>query len=200
MPPQSPALAAREVGLFAVRKSHGSRTAGSAQASNEASTTFMLARDRCFPTSKFELLGGSKAFACFRVPLGEVDKCSCWACSLQDSAAHLSQAKRSSSGKARPVNDRKPGGGGRTRTYGDLEEIPVRQVCIETARAMVETWKDSWFEEGSRLIYIGRAGSSTTSCLSLSIQHLDRSCGVVVGRLEIVTPITARAVKKRDCS
>ncbi len=39
--------------------------------------------------------------------------------------------------------------------YGDLEEVLVGQgLYRDEAHAMVETWKDSWFEEGSRLIYI----------------------------------------------
>ncbi|MGA8436726.1 MAG: hypothetical protein WB762_08510 [Candidatus Sulfotelmatobacter sp.] len=60
--------------------------------------------------------------------------------------------------------------------YGDLEETLVGQgLYRDEAQAMVETWKDSWFEEGSPLIYIVRAGSSTRSCLSESIQCRGRS-------------------------
>ncbi len=43
--------------------------------------------------------------------------------------------------------------------YGDLEEILVGQgLYRDEAHAMIETWKDSWFEEGSRLIYIVPSG------------------------------------------
>ena len=38
---------------------------------------------------------------------------------------------------------------------GDLEGILVAQgLYPDEAHAMVKTWRDSWFEEGSRLIYI----------------------------------------------
>jgi len=38
---------------------------------------------------------------------------------------------------------------------GDLEEILVGHgLYRDESHAMVETWKDSWFEEGSRQIYI----------------------------------------------
>ena len=40
----------------------------------------------------------------------------------------------------------------------DLENALVAQGLFpREAHAMVETWRDSWFEEGSRLIYIVRA-------------------------------------------
>src|SRR5215831_10963613 len=39
--------------------------------------------------------------------------------------------------------------------YGDLEDILVaRGLYRDEAHAMVETWRSSWFEEGSRLFYI----------------------------------------------
>jgi hypothetical protein len=79
---------------------------------------------------------------------------------------------------------------------GDLEEILVGQgLYRDEAHAMVETWKDSWFEEGSRLIYIVPRGF-IDQVLPLTI---DPAPGpivrVFVGRLEIVTPTTATAVK-----
>jgi hypothetical protein len=80
--------------------------------------------------------------------------------------------------------------------YGELEEILVGQgLYRDEAHAMVETWKDSWFEEGSRLIYIVPRGF-IDDILPLTI---DPAPGQVVrcfvGRLEIVTPTTAIAVK-----
>ena len=60
---------------------------------------------------------------------------------------------------------------------------------------MIETWKDSWFEEGSRLIYIVPRGF-IDKVLPLTI---DPAPGpivrVFVGRFEIVTRATAMAVK-----
>lgn len=78
----------------------------------------------------------------------------------------------------------------------DLEDILVGEgLYQDEAHAMVETWKDSWFEEGSRVIYIVPR-SFLDNVLPLTI---DPSPGqmvrVFVGRLEIVTPATAIAVK-----
>jgi len=37
----------------------------------------------------------------------------------------------------------------------DLEGILIAQGLYQNeAQAMVETWRDSWFEEGTRLLYI----------------------------------------------
>ena len=80
--------------------------------------------------------------------------------------------------------------------YGDLEEILVGQgLYRDEAHAMVETWKDSWFEEGSRLIYIVPSGF-IDKVLPLTIDPVPAQIvRVFVGRLEIVTPATAAAVR-----
>jgi hypothetical protein len=80
--------------------------------------------------------------------------------------------------------------------YGDLEEILVGQgLYRDEARAMVETWKDSWFEEGSRLIYIvPRRFVDNVLPLTMNPEP-GQIVRVFVGRLEIVTPATASAVK-----
>jgi hypothetical protein len=79
---------------------------------------------------------------------------------------------------------------------GDLEQILVgRGLYRDEAHAMVETWKDSWFEEGSRLIYIV-PGGFLDEVLPLTIDPAPgQIVRVFVGRLEIVTPATATAVK-----
>jgi hypothetical protein len=79
---------------------------------------------------------------------------------------------------------------------GDLQGILVDQgLYSDEARAMVETWRDSWFEEGSRLIYIVPRGF-VDKILPLSINPTPAQIiRVFVGRLEIVTPATARAVQ-----
>jgi len=65
----------------------------------------------------------------------------------------------------------------------------------DEARAMVTTWRDSWFEEGSRLIYLVPRGY-IDSVLPLSVDpEPEQIVRVFVGRLEIVTPATARAVE-----
>jgi hypothetical protein len=80
--------------------------------------------------------------------------------------------------------------------YSDLEEILVGQgLYRDEAHAMLETWKDSWFEQGSRLIYIVPRGF-IDNVLPLTINPTPgQIVRVFVGRLEIVTPTTARAVK-----
>jgi hypothetical protein len=80
---------------------------------------------------------------------------------------------------------------------GDLEEILVGQgLYRDEAHAMVETWKDSWFEEGSRLIYIVPSGF-IDKVLPLTIDPVPgQIVRVFVGRVEIVTPATAMAVRK----
>jgi hypothetical protein len=81
--------------------------------------------------------------------------------------------------------------------YGDLEEILVGQgLYRDEAHAMVETWKDSWFEEGSRLIYIVPSGFIDKVLPLTIVPAPGQIVRVFVGRLEIVTPATARAVKK----
>jgi hypothetical protein len=78
----------------------------------------------------------------------------------------------------------------------DLENILVAQgLYIDEARAMVQTWSDSWFEEGSRLIYIVPAQFVQT-ILPLSIRPAPaQTVRVFVGRLELITPATETAIE-----
>src|ERR1041385_5299308 len=56
------------------------------------------------------------------------------------------------------------------------------------ARAMIETWRDSWFEEGTRLFYIVPK-QAVDSILPLSVQPPPaETVRVFVGRMEIITP------------
>src|SRR4029077_2238424 len=77
----------------------------------------------------------------------------------------------------------------------DLEGILVGQgLYQDEARAMVETWRSSWFEEGSRLLYIVPP-VFVNEVLPLSITPAPaQTVRVFVGRLEIVTPATEKAV------
>ena len=79
---------------------------------------------------------------------------------------------------------------------GDLEGVLVAQgLYPDEAHAMVNTWRDSWFEEGSRLIYIVPR-RFIDNILPLIIHPAPAQIvRVFVGRLEIVTPATARAVE-----
>jgi hypothetical protein len=77
----------------------------------------------------------------------------------------------------------------------DLERILITNGLFEKeAHAMVETWRDSWFEEGARLIYIVPA-PVVDAILPLEISPSPSSVTrVFVGRLELVTPATLRTV------
>ncbi|HLV86025.1 MAG TPA: hypothetical protein VKV39_03550 [Candidatus Sulfotelmatobacter sp.] len=79
---------------------------------------------------------------------------------------------------------------------GELESVLTSQgLFADEAHAMVETWRDSWFEEGSRLIYVVPP-NFVDRILPLTIDPAPgRVVRVFVGRIEIVTPATAEAVK-----
>ena len=79
----------------------------------------------------------------------------------------------------------------------ELESTLVRQGLFQKeAHAMVETWRDSWFEEGSRLIYILPA-ASVDAMLPLHVEPApQRTARVFVGRMELITPATRAAVEQ----
>jgi hypothetical protein len=78
----------------------------------------------------------------------------------------------------------------------DLEEMLVAQgLYADEAHAMVQTWSDSWFEEGSRLIYIVPSHFVNT-ILPLSICPAPtEAVRAFVGRLELITPATEDAIQ-----
>jgi hypothetical protein len=78
----------------------------------------------------------------------------------------------------------------------DLEGILVGQSLYQDeAHAMVETWRNSWFEEGSRLLYIVPP-AFVNEVLPLSIKPApSQTVRVFVGRLELVTPATEKEVE-----
>jgi hypothetical protein len=79
---------------------------------------------------------------------------------------------------------------------GEIENLLVAQGLYPAeAHAMVETWRDSWFEEGSRLFYI-LPRPFVDSVLPLSIHPAPAQIvRVFVGRFELVTPATEKSVK-----
>jgi len=79
----------------------------------------------------------------------------------------------------------------------DLVGILVGQgLYQDEAHAMVETWRNSWFEEGSRLLYIVPP-AFVNEVLHLSIKPAPaQTVRVFVGRLELVTPATEKEVEK----
>jgi hypothetical protein len=85
--------------------------------------------------------------------------------------------------------------------FTDLEGILISQGLFpDEAHAMLETWKNSWFEEGSRLIYIVPR-RFVDSVLPLRIAPAPSTTArVFVGRLELITPATERAVESAFAS
>ncbi|MGO4885199.1 MAG: hypothetical protein ACLP59_30905 [Bryobacteraceae bacterium] len=78
----------------------------------------------------------------------------------------------------------------------DLENMLVASgLYVDEARAMIATWRNSWFEEGSRLLYILPA-PAVNAILPLTVNPVPASTvRVFVGRLELVTPATEKAVE-----
>jgi hypothetical protein len=60
---------------------------------------------------------------------------------------------------------------------------------------MIETWRDSWFEEGTRIFYIVPSKMVDT-ILPLTITPKPREVArVFVGRIEVFTPQTLKTVE-----
>ncbi len=78
----------------------------------------------------------------------------------------------------------------------DLATALIAQGLFpKEAEAMVETWRDSWFEEGSRLIYIVPS-PAVDAILPLQVEPApSQTVRVFVGRIELVTPETKRSVE-----
>jgi hypothetical protein len=78
-----------------------------------------------------------------------------------------------------------------------LERLLVAEgLYAKEASAMVETWKDSWFEEGTRLFYI-LPKPSVDTILPLEINPSPSAMErVFVGRLELVTPAMLERVRQ----
>ncbi len=77
-----------------------------------------------------------------------------------------------------------------------LEQTLVANgLTAREASAMVETWRDSWFEEGTRVFYIVPR-RTVDEILPLEIapapSHVTR---VFVGRMEVLTPATVQTVR-----
>ena len=62
---------------------------------------------------------------------------------------------------------------------------------------MIETWKDSWFEEGLRVFYV-LTRKSTDKILPLNVEPQPKEIvRVMVGRTEIITPEMEQDVRKQ---
>jgi hypothetical protein len=82
------------------------------------------------------------------------------------------------------------------QVFEELEKILVAEGLYEKeARAMIETWKDSWFEEGLRVFYV-LPPQKTDEILPLKIEPRPaQTVRVLVGRAEAVTPEMERDVR-----
>jgi hypothetical protein len=78
----------------------------------------------------------------------------------------------------------------------EIERLLVEQGLYPAeARAMVETWRDSWLEEGTRLLYIVPRETIDAE-LPLSIDPAPAGLArVFMGRMELFTAATLKAVK-----
>ena len=79
----------------------------------------------------------------------------------------------------------------------DLERILVAEGLYQKeAQAMIETWRDSWFEEGTRLFYVVPQ-HVIDSVLPLNIQPAPAQIArVFVGRMELITPFIEEDVRQ----
>jgi hypothetical protein len=79
----------------------------------------------------------------------------------------------------------------------NLQAVLVSQGLYEKeAAAMIETWRDSWFEGGTRVFYIVPP-KMVDQILPLTITPKPASTArVFVGRVEVITPATVAIVEK----
>ena len=79
----------------------------------------------------------------------------------------------------------------------DLEQLLIAEgLFAREAQAMVETWRDSWFEEGTRLFYVVPQ-ASVDAVLPLQIKPQPTQVArVFVGRLELITPAMIDRVRQ----
>jgi hypothetical protein len=85
--------------------------------------------------------------------------------------------------------------------FSTLEGLLISQGLFpDEAHAMLETWKTSWFDDGSRILYIVPR-RFVDSVLPLSISPTPTQLTrVFVGRLELITPATQQAVESAFAS
>jgi hypothetical protein len=78
----------------------------------------------------------------------------------------------------------------------ELVRVLVRAGLYEKeAQAMVDTWRDSWFEEGTRVFYVVPR-QTVDAILPLTIMPAPKEVArAFIGRMEIVTPESLRLVQ-----
>ena len=80
----------------------------------------------------------------------------------------------------------------------DFVSLLVAEGLYEKeARAMLKTWRDSWFEEGLRIFYIVPR-KMTDGILPITIEPAPKELvRVLVGRMEVITPEMERAIQQQ---
>jgi hypothetical protein len=92
----------------------------------------------------------------------------------------------------------RPGGDTRTAAVTQVLErmLIAHGLYAKEAAAMIETWRDSWFEEGLRLFYIVPQ-ATIDSVLPLEMTPAPAEVArVFVGRIELITPAIVNEVKR----
>lgn len=75
------------------------------------------------------------------------------------------------------------------------KELERAGLFPKEAAAMVETWRDSWFEEGSRVFYILPSGSVSAILPLRMLPAPSHVARVFVGRQELITDASMSAVR-----
>lgn len=93
--------------------------------------------------------------------------------------------------------DRPSLNGNLTELASELEQALIAQGLFpKEAQAMVATWQDSWFEEGTRIIYIVPS-RAVDAFLPLHVDPAPTETRrVFVGRIELITPEIKRSVEE----
>ena len=78
----------------------------------------------------------------------------------------------------------------------DLKQVLIASGLYEKeAAAMIKTWRDSWFEEGTRVFYV-LPRQTTDAVLPITIEPRPADLvRVLVGRAEVITPEMEKSVR-----
>jgi hypothetical protein len=102
----------------------------------------------------------------------------------------LPGAASSTTLRSMPIGDESP------TPLAALEELLTDHgLFAKEAKAMIETWRDSWFEEGARVFYFAPRRTVDTILPLEVVPEPTRVERVFVGRIELVTPAIEAEVR-----
>jgi hypothetical protein len=79
----------------------------------------------------------------------------------------------------------------------EIEQLLIDQGLFpREAKAMLATWHDAWFEEGARLLYLVPRRTIDAELPLAITPRPDDVARVFMGRLEVITPATLKAVER----